>query len=29
MKENFRERPEAIFRGINALFAGNVNFLFD
>ena len=29
MKENFRERPEVIFRGINALFAGNVNFLFN
>lgn len=29
MKQNFYERTEAIYRGINALFAGNVNFLFD
>lgn len=29
MKQNFRERPEAIFRGVNALLAGNVNFLFN
>ena len=29
MKQNFNERPEAIYRGINALFAGNVNFLFN
>lgn len=29
MKENFRERPEAIFRGVNALLAGNVNYLFN
>lgn len=29
MKENFRARPEAIYRGIIALFSGNVNFLFD
>lgn len=29
MKENFRERPETIFRGVNALLAGNVNYLFD
>ncbi len=29
MKQNLRERPEAIFRGINALYAGNVNFLFN
>ncbi len=28
MKQNFNERPEAIYKGINALFAGNVNFLF-
>ena len=29
MKSNFRERPEAIFRGVNALLAGNVNYLFN
>lgn len=29
MKENFRDRPEVIFRGVNALLAGNVNYLFD
>jgi len=29
MKDNFRERPEAIFRGVNALLAGNVNYLFN
>lgn len=29
MKANFRERPEAIFRGVNALLAGNVNYLFN
>ncbi len=29
MKENFRERPEAIYRGVIALLSGNVNFLFD
>ena len=29
MKENFRERPETIYRGVNALLAGNVNYLFD
>ena len=28
LKQNFNERPEAIYKGINALFAGNVNFLF-
>ena len=29
MKKNFRERPEAIYRGVIALLSGNVNFLFD
>ena len=29
MKENFRDKPEAIYRGVNALLAGNMNFLFD
>lgn len=29
MKHNFFDRPENIYRGINALFAGNVNFLFN
>lgn len=29
MKENFRDRPEAIYRGVIALLSGNVNFLFD
>lgn len=29
MIANFRTRPEAIYRGVTALLAGNVNFLFD
>ena len=29
MKHNFYERPEAIYRGVMALMAGNVNYLFD
>ena len=29
MKSNFYERPEAIFRGVHALLAGNVNYLFN
>ena len=29
MKENFYERPEAIYRGVVALLAGNVNYLFN
>ncbi len=29
MKANFEERPEAIYRGVLALLAGNVNYLFD
>ena len=29
MKDNFRDRPEAIYRGMVALLAGNVNYLFD
>ena len=29
MKENFRDRPETIYRGVNALLSGNVNYLFN
>ena len=29
MKECFESRPEVVFRGINALMSGNVNYLFD
>ena len=29
MKKNFMERPDVIYRGVIALLAGNVNFLFD
>ncbi len=29
MKDNFIERPEVIYRGVFALLAGNVNYLFD
>lgn len=29
MAENFRDRPEVIWRGVHALLAGNMNFLFD
>ncbi|MBQ8005666.1 MAG: DUF4364 family protein, partial [Clostridia bacterium] len=29
MKETFRDRPEVVFRGVNALLAGQVNYLFD
>ena len=29
IKENFQERPEVIYRGMYALLAGNMNFLFD
>ncbi len=29
MADNFRERPEAIYRGVHAMLAGNVNYLFD
>lgn len=29
LKENFCERPEVIYRGMHALLAGNMNFLFD
>ena len=29
MQNNFYERPEAIFKGVNALLAGNVNYLLD
>lgn len=29
MRDNFYERPEVIYRGVTALLAGNVNYLFD
>ena len=29
MCENFRDHPEHIYHGIHALFAGNMNFLFE
>ncbi len=29
MKDNFRDRPDVVYRGVLALLAGNVNFLFD
>jgi len=29
MKQNFYDRPEAVYRGVLALLAGNVNYLFD
>ena len=29
LKENFYDRPEVIYRGVHALLAGNMNFLFD
>ena len=29
LKENFYDRPEVIYRGVYALLAGNMNFLFD
>ena len=29
MRENFRERPDVVYRGILALLMGNVNYLFD
>ena len=29
MKENFYDRPEVIYRGVHAMLAGNMNFLFD
>lgn len=29
MKNNFMDRPEVIYRGVTALLAGNVNYLFD
>ena len=29
LKENFHDRPEVIYRGVHALLAGNMNFLFD
>ena len=29
MADNFREKPEVIYRGVHAMLAGNVNYLFD
>jgi hypothetical protein len=29
MRERFRDRPEVIYRGVNALMTGSVDFLFD
>ncbi len=29
MRENFNERPEALYRGVLALLSGNVNYIFD
>jgi len=29
LKQNFADRPEVIYRGVHALLAGNVNYLFD
>jgi hypothetical protein len=29
MRERFRDRPEVIYRGVNALLTGSVDFLFD
>ena len=29
MADNFRDRPEVVYRGVHALLAGNMNFLFD
>ena len=29
MRERFRDRPEVIYRGVNALLTGTVDFLFD
>lgn len=29
MKENFYDRPEVIYRGVHAMLAGNMNYLFD
>ena len=29
LKENFHDRPEVIYRGVHALLAGNMNYLFD
>lgn len=29
MKQNFYERPEALYRGVLALLSGNVNYIFD
>ena len=29
LKENFYDRPEVIYRGVHAVLAGNMNFLFD
>ena len=29
MADNFRDRPEVIYRGVHALLSGNINYLFD
>lgn len=29
MADNFRDRPEVVYRGLHALLAGNINYLFD
>jgi hypothetical protein len=29
MADNFRDRPEVIYRGVHAMLSGNVNYLFD
>ena len=29
MRDNFYDRPEIVYRGVVALMAGNVNYLFD
>ncbi len=29
LKENFRDRPEVVYRGVHAILSGNINFLFE
>jgi len=29
MMDNFRDRPEVVYRGVHAVIAGNINYLFD
>ena len=29
MRDNFRDRPEVVYRGVHAMLSGNMNFLFD